>query len=120
MEKIKTRRTERKVSTGLVIDVLALVEERAKAENVTKATASRHATAVRGVIKALGVSRSKVIKPAPWIALYARSDSTSTAISNMKFVAVILEWAEAQNHIDGEFYGKIARAIRTALAVRAA
>lgn len=120
MVEIKTRFNERKIVTNLVDDVLQIVNERAEAEGVSKATASRHATAVRGVVKALGVSRSKVVKPAPWIALYARQNATSTAISNMKFVAVILEWAEAQNHIDGEFYGQIARAIRTALAVRAA
>lgn len=118
MAEIKTRFNERRIVTDLVNEVLTLVDERAIAENVSKATASRHATAVRGVIKALGVSRSKVVKPAPWIALYARRDATSTAISNMKFVAVILEWAQEKNHANGEFYGQIARAIRTALAVR--
>lgn len=118
MAEIKTRFNERRVVTNVVDDVLKITMERAIAENVSTKTASRHATAVRGVVKALGVTKAKVIKPAPWIALYARSDATSTAISNMKFVAVILEWAEKQPYQESKFYGDIARAIRTALAVR--
>lgn len=118
MDKIKTRRNERRLSRDLIEEGLRLVAERSEREAVNKDTAKRHASAIRGVTPALGVVKSKVIKPGVWIALYARSDSTSTVISNMKFTAVIFEWAGQQNYEDAVFYASVANAIRTALAVR--
>ncbi|EAA0559125.1 hypothetical protein FCJ30_18140 [Salmonella enterica] len=118
MDKIKTRRSERRLSRDLIKEGLKLVADRSERENVSKDTAKRHASAIRGVIPALGVVKSKVIKPGVWVALYSRSDSTSTVISNMKFTAVIFEWAGEQNYKDAVFYSAIANAIRTALAVR--
>ncbi|EAA6774433.1 hypothetical protein F0C08_22950 [Salmonella enterica] len=118
MDKIKTRRSERRLSRYLIEEALRLVAERSECEGVSKETAKRHASAIRGVIPALGVVKSKVIKPGVWVALYARNDSTSTVISNMKFTAVIFEWAGQQDYEDAAFYVAIANAIRTALAVR--
>ncbi|ECF2659645.1 hypothetical protein ABT504_001412 [Salmonella enterica subsp. enterica serovar Newport] len=118
MDKIKTRRSERRLSRDLIKEGLKLVADRSERENVSKDTAKRHASAIRGVIPALGVVKSKVIKPGVWVALYSRSDSTSTVISNMKFTAVIFEWAGQQDYEDAVFYAAIANAIRTALAVR--
>lgn len=90
MGKIKTKRSERRLSRDLIEEALKLVADRSEREGVSKDTTKRHASAIRGVIPALGVVKSKVIKPGVWVALYARSDSTSTVISNMKFTAVIL------------------------------
>ncbi|VDY42152.1 Uncharacterised protein [Salmonella enterica subsp. enterica serovar Daytona] len=90
MDKIKTRRSERRLSRYLIEEALRLVAERSECEGVSKETAKRHASAIRGVIPALGVVKSKVIKPGVWVALYARSDSTSTVISNMNLLPLFL------------------------------
>ena len=118
MEKIKTKRNERRLSKSLIEEGLKLVADRAERENVSKATATRHAAAIRGVTPALGGVKSRVTNPGAWVALYARSDTTSTVISNMKFAAVIFGWAGEQDYEKAEFYSHIAKAIRTALAVR--
>lgn len=118
MDKIKTRRNERRLSRSLIDEGLRLVAERSEREGVNKDTAKRHSSAIRGVTPALGVVKNKVVKPGVWVALYARSESTSTVISNMKFTAVIFEWAGQQDYEDAAFYTAIANAIRTALAVR--
>ncbi|EPJ9590781.1 hypothetical protein [Klebsiella pneumoniae] len=118
MDKIKTKRSERRLSRDLIEEGLRLVAERSEREGVNKDTAKRHASAIRGVIPALGVVKSKVVKPGVWVSLYTRSDATSTVISNMKFTAVIFEWAGQQEYEDSAFYAAIACAIRTALAVR--
>ncbi|HFQ2059777.1 hypothetical protein V6E05_00955 [Citrobacter freundii] len=118
MEKIKTKRNERRLSKSLIEEGLKLVADRAERENVSKATATRHAAAIRGVTPALGGVKSRVTNPGAWVALYARSDTTSTVISNMKFAAVIFGWAGEQDYENAGFYARIAKAIRTALAVR--
>lgn len=118
MGEIKTKRESRRLSSTLIDTGLELVAKRSEIEGVSKDTAKRHAAAIRGVVQALGGTRSRVIKPGSWVALYARSDSTSTVISNMKFAAVIFEWAGHQNYNDAAFYADIANAIRTALSVR--
>ncbi|MDU1358602.1 MAG: hypothetical protein E6927_06455 [Klebsiella michiganensis] len=118
MDKIKTKRSERRLSRDLIEEGLRLVAERSEREGVNKDTAKRHASAIRGVIPALGVVKSKVVKPGVWVSLYTRNDATSTVISNMKFTAVIFEWAGQQEYEDSAFYAAIACAIRTALAVR--
>lgn len=118
MDKIKTKRSERRLSRDLIEEGLRLVAERSEREGVNKDTAKRHASAIRGVIPALGVVKSKVVKPGVWVSLYTRSDTTSTVISNMKFTAVIFEWAGQQEYEDSAFYAAVANAIRTALAVR--
>ena len=109
MVKIKTKRNERRLSKSLIEEGLKLVADRAERESVSKATATRHAAAIRGVTPALGGA---------WVALYARSDATSTVISNMKFAAVIFGWAGEQDYEKAEFYTRVAKAIRTALAVK--
>jgi len=118
MEKIKTKRNERRLSKGLIDVGLKLVAERAEKEGVSKATAARHAAAIRGVTPALGGITSRVTNPGAWAALYSRADSTSTVVSNMKFTAVIFEWAGEQDYESASLYAQIAKAIRTALAVR--
>lgn len=118
MEKIKTKRNERRLSKSLIEEGLKLVADRAERENVSKATATRHAAAIRGVTPALGGVKSRVTNPGAWVALYARSDTTSTVISNMKFAAVIFGWAGEQDYEKAEFYTRVAKAIRTALAVK--
>ena len=117
MDKIKTKRSERRLSRDLIEEGLRLVAERSERERVSKDTAKRHASAIRGVIPALGVVKSKVVKPGVWVSLYTRSDATST-VSNMKFTAVIFEWVGQQEYEDSAFYAAVANAIRTALAVR--
>lgn len=118
MEKIKTKRNERRLSKGLIEDGLKLVADRAEKEGVSKATASRHAAAIRGVTPALGGIKSRVTNPGAWAALYSRTETTSTVVSNMKFTAVVFEWAGAQEYENAALYAQIAKAIRTALAVR--
>lgn len=117
MEKIKTGYSERRLTRDLIDDGLRLVAERSECVGVSKDTAKRHAAAIRGVTPALGVAKNKVIKPGIWVALYTKNDS-STVISNMKFAAVIFEWAGEQDYENAGFYAHIAKAIRTALAVR--
>lgn len=63
MDKIKTKRSERRLSRDLIEEALRLVADRSEREGVSKDTAKRHASAIRGVIPALGVVKSKVIKP---------------------------------------------------------
>lgn len=63
MDKIKTKRSERRLSRDLIEEGLRLVAERSEREGVNKDTAKRHASAIRGVIPALGVVKSKVVKP---------------------------------------------------------
>lgn len=118
MEKIKTKRNERRLSKGLIEDGLKLVADRAEKEGVSKATASRHAAAIRGVTPALGGIKSRVTNPGAWAALYSRAETTSTVVSNMKFTAVVFEWAGSQEYEHAPLYAQIAKAIRTALAVR--
>lgn len=118
MDKIKTKRNERRLSKSLIDESLKLVADRAEREGVSKATASRHAAAIRGVTPALGGVKARITQPGAWVALYARSDATSTVISNMKFTAVIFEWAGEQDYENSSLYTRIAKAIRTALAVR--
>lgn len=118
MDKIKTKRNERRLSKSLIEEGLKLVADRAEREGVSKGTASRHAAAIRGVTPALGGVQKRVTNPGAWVALYARSDATSTVISNMKFTAVIFEWAGEQDYENAGLYARIAKAIRTALAVR--
>lgn len=117
MEKIKTGYRERRLTRDLIEDGLRLVADRSECESVSKDTAKRHAAAIRGVTPALGVAKSKVTKPGIWVALYTKNAS-STVISNMKFAAVIFDWAGQQDYSDAPFYAAIANAIRTALAVR--
>ncbi|HHV9242375.1 TPA: hypothetical protein ACUQSE_001921 [Escherichia coli] len=118
MDKIKTKRNERRLSKRFIEEGLKLVADRAEREGVSKGTASRHAAAIRGVTPALGGVMKRVTNPGAWVALYARSDATSTVISNMKFTAVIFEWAGKQDYENAGLYARIAKAIRTALAVR--
>lgn len=118
MDKIKTKRNERRLSKSFIEESLKLVADRAEREGVSKGTASRHAAAIRGVTTALGGVMKRVTNPGAWVALYARNDATSTVISNMKFTAVIFEWAGKQDYENAGLYARIAKAIRTALAVR--
>lgn len=59
MDKIKTRRSERRLSRDLIKEGLKLVADRSERENVSKDTAKRHASAIRGVIPALGLLRAR-------------------------------------------------------------
>lgn len=118
MEQIKTKRNERRLFKDMIEEGLKLVADRAERESVSKATASRHAAAIRGVTPALGCIKSRVTKPGAWVALYSRGEATSTVISNMKFAAVIFEWAGQQDYENAPHYAQIAGAIRMALAVK--
>ncbi|BDN97331.1 TPA: hypothetical protein ACW7QV_003335 [Citrobacter braakii] len=118
MEAIKTKRNERRLSKDLIEEGLRLVADRAASEGVSKATAARHAAAIRGVTPALGSVKSRVVNPGAWAALYSRESATSTVISNMKFTAVVFEWAGQKDYENADLYNRIANAIRTALAVR--
>ncbi|NUL35096.1 hypothetical protein [Kosakonia sacchari] len=120
MTKIKTRRNERKLDASTIDVALQLVADRAEREGVSKDTAKRHRAAIRGVTSALAVTHRQVVIPGIWAALYARASESakSTAISNMKFAAVIFEWAAEQDYADKALYARIAKAIRLALAVR--
>lgn len=60
MDKIKTKRSERRLSRDLIEEGLRLVAERSEREGVNKDTAKRHASAIRGVIPALEIGRAHV------------------------------------------------------------
>jgi hypothetical protein len=110
---------EAKVANGLAADILAIAEARAKAEGLQGNTLSRHRSAINAMAEALNGSAIRLTRPGMWVSMYAREPSTSTVISNMKFVASILEWTESQQYEQAPFYLRIAGAIRQALAVRA-
>lgn len=119
MEIIKTGYRDRKISRTFVDEVLSLAGERAKIEGVSDKTLSRHRYAINACIDALGVMKAKVVRPGIWMQLYSKDGVTSTVISNMKFVAAILEWgAEREEYENRALYMKVARAIRQAIAVR--
>lgn len=119
MSSIQTGYTERKLSSVFVNEVVEIATARAEAEGTNPKTLSRHKYAITSSVEVLGVARSKITKPGVWAALYLKDEVTSTVISNMKFIASILEWAaESGRYDDATHYAKIARAIRLALAVR--
>ncbi|WFZ22187.1 hypothetical protein NFK58_12805 [Citrobacter portucalensis] len=105
--------------TSNVEDILAIAEARATAENLLGNTLSRHRSAINALADALNGSPDRIVRPGYWVSLYARAPSTSTLISNMKFVASILEWTETQDYANKAQYQRIAQAIRLALAVKA-
>ena len=96
MDKIKTKRNERRLSKSFIEEGLKLVADRAEREGVSKGTASRHAAAIRGVTPALGGVMKRVTNPGAWVALYARRVANSTVIRNMMFTADRFEWAGQQ------------------------
>lgn len=98
--------------------VLALAVERAGSENLLDSSLSRHKSAVKSLYHALNGSPARIVRPGYWVSLYAREPSTSTLISNMKFVASIMEWGYARGMEEGRYFYQIAKAIRVALAVR--
>ncbi|MBH2948228.1 hypothetical protein [Serratia marcescens] len=119
MDVIKTGYRDRKISRDFVDEVISLACERAKIEGVSDKTLSRHKYAINACISALGVMKAKVVKPGIWMQLYTKDGVTSTVISNMRFVAAILEWgAEREEFENKVLYMKVARAIRQAIAVR--
>lgn len=110
---------ETKVAAGLAADIVAIAETRAAAEGLLGSTLSRHRTAINSLSEALNGSPVRLTRPGMWVSLYAREPSTSTVISNMKFIASILEWTETQHYDQTAYYLRIAGAIRQALAVKA-
>lgn len=118
MKSIKTAYTERKLTRGFVDELLIIAEERAKIEGTAHKTLTRHKYALNASVEALGVARSKLPRPGVWVSLYSKEGTTSTVISNMKFIASILEWASEREYKDAVFYAGVAHAIRQALAVR--
>lgn len=111
--------TEIKAAEGLAAELMAIAEARATAEGLQGNTLSRHRSAINALSDTLNISMTRLTRPGMWVALYAREPSTSTVISNMKFVASILEWTESQQYEHAAQYLRIAAAIRQALAVRA-
>ena len=99
--------------------ILAIAEARAAAENLLGNTLSRHRSAINALADALNGSPDRIVRPGYWVSLYAREPSTSNVISNIKFVASILEWTEGREYENGVQYLRIAQAIRLALAVKA-
>ncbi|MGK0743596.1 hypothetical protein ACSFCX_03840 [Yokenella regensburgei] len=110
---------EVKASDGLAAQVVAIAEARATAEGLLGNTLSRHCCAINALADVLNGSPVRLTRPGLWVSLYAREPSTSTVISNMKFVASILEWTETQGYERAGFYLRVAAAIRQALAVKA-
>lgn len=108
-----------KAAEGLAADVMAIAEVRASAEGLQGNTLARHRSAINAMADVLNGSAVRLARPGIWVSMYAREPSTSTVISNMKFVASILEWAGAQEYEQASQYRRIAGAIRQALAVRA-
>ncbi|MNY45009.1 hypothetical protein D3C86_1800820 [compost metagenome] len=106
-------------STSTAADILAIAEARATAENLLKDTLKRHRSAINALTDALNGSPDRIVRPGFWVSLYAREPSTSTLISNMKFVASVLEWTEGRDYEKSAHYLRIAHAIRLALAVKA-
>lgn len=110
---------ETEVAT-LTAEILEIAGKRASVEGLQGNTLSRHKTAINAFEDILNGSRKRMLRPGRWISLYATEDVTSTVISNMKFLAAILEWAVEQDYPDSVFFHRLSRAIRCALAVRAA
>lgn len=110
---------ETKADAGLAVEILEIAEVRAKAEGLQGNTLARHRCAINALTDVLNGSSVRLTRPGMWVSLYAREASTSTVISNMKFLASILEWAGAQGYEKGDFYRRVAVAIRQALAVKA-
>jgi macrodomain Ter protein organizer (MatP/YcbG family) len=108
------------VTTATLSEELTqLAEERARAEGLLANTLSRHKTAINAFADILNGSRTRITRPGRWIGAYSAEEATSTVVSNMKFLAAIMEWPGVQVHPDAELFARIAHAIRQALAVRA-
>lgn len=101
-------------------ELLLIAEERANAEGLQSKTLTRQKAAINAFSDVLSGHPTRMIRPGRWIGLYSAEEATSTVISNMKFVAAILEWEGVKNHPNTALCVRVARAIRQALAVRVA
>ncbi|MCB5308319.1 hypothetical protein [Yersinia massiliensis] len=108
----------RKINRVFVDEIISIAEARTIASGANKKTFTRHKCAINACELVLGMSRDKIYKPGVWLK-FSQSAISSTTVSNMKFIAVILEWASEQDEYpDKELYKKTADAIRQACAIR--
>lgn len=108
----------RKINRVFVDEIISIAEARAAENGTNKKTFTRHKCAINACESVLGMSRDKIHKPGVWLK-FSQHAISSTAISNMKFIAAILEWASGKDeYSDKELYKKTADAIRQACAIR--
>lgn len=105
---------------GLASEVLRMAVARAESVGLQGNTLARHKAAINAFEDVLNGSRKRMVRPGLWIGKYNANGATSTVTSNMKFLAAILDWAVEQGHEEADLFQRLARAIRCALAVRAA
>lgn len=99
--------------------LILIAEKRASEEGLQKKTLARQKNAISYFEEILNGNHTRMIRPGRWIGEYSAEGATSTVISNMRFIAAIMEWEGVKNGGCEKLCEKTARAIRQALAVRA-